>query len=131
MSLPIDPEKLAEDCILGPDDEPPPRRKKKLHVVVDNTESRAGVLFAPIFLSWAVDARLYSAPARLFNVLSYRSRKGTKAVRLTRKIAIEAGISLRHRTDYVRQLEQLGMVRIERTEDSSLAVTILQPTLGG
>jgi hypothetical protein len=57
-------------------------------------------------------------------VLIYRSRRGRQPVKLDAAIAVEAGISVRERSRYARQLEQLGEIHVERLGHGQFIVTM-------
>jgi hypothetical protein len=78
--------------------------------------------FTRVFHSWLP---LFPPHDRLFLVLVYRSREGRRKVRLTTEIAAEAGIAIRRKWRYARQLEEMGAIRLEREGRHVLTVTVL------
>jgi hypothetical protein len=126
MPQPIDLEKWAEDCVLGPDDELPPRRSEAKAKAKRERLPRAADPFVRIWISRWADSRLYSPHARLYHVLVHLSREGRKnPVELTVAVAEMADISPRHRARLARRLEKLGLVHIERRNQGLLMVTVI------
>jgi hypothetical protein len=80
--------------------------------------------FTRVFHSWI---GLFPPRSRLLLVLIYRSREGREKVQLTAAIAAEAGIPSPDKSRYARELEQLGLVRVERDGQAVLTLTALLP----
>ena len=101
--------------VLGPDQDAAP--KGRLPRSKDFTR-----VWIPTLPEWGW---LYPPRARLWLVLWYRSHEGTKPVTLDREIAKEAGIPLRRRQRYAVELENRGVVQVERHGRQTLVLTIL------
>jgi hypothetical protein len=84
--------------------------------------------FSRTWLVWLSDSRwhaLFPPLVRLWLVVWYRSNEGKKPVTLTQKVMSEAGVPARHRSQYARRLEALGMVRVVGQGRVASAVEIL------
>lgn len=81
--------------------------------------------FARVYLDHLTNVDLFPAHVRLWLVLLYRTREGQRSVQLTQEIAQEAGVSVRKRYRYARQLERLGAIAVEREGNHTLSVTLL------
>jgi hypothetical protein len=81
--------------------------------------------FVRVLLSSIAGSRIFTSTARLYLVLCYRTHEGQDRIRLTAKIAAEANIMPRTQTRAVRDLERLGVIRVERQKGRSLLVEML------
>jgi hypothetical protein len=87
--------------------------------------ARSTRLFARVYLDQLSDKSLFPPHTRLWLVLWCRSREGQQSVRLTARIAAEAGIASRRKARYARQLEQLGIVAIREQHQKVFIVDVL------
>jgi hypothetical protein len=107
---------------------PEPERKPKARKTPTTKPARPRLPrsdnpFARVWLAELTDLRLFPAAiTRLFLVLRYRSHEGHEKVRLTAAIAAEAGVPNREKSRYARELEQLGVVHIEREGQEELVL---------
>jgi hypothetical protein len=109
---------------------PEPERKPKVRKTTKPARPRlprSDKPFTRVFHSWI---GLFPPRSRLLLVLIYRSREGREKVQLTAAIAAEAGIPSPDKSRYARELEQLGLVRVERDGQAVLTVTVLLPRPG-
>jgi hypothetical protein len=80
--------------------------------------------WSPMPLSRLTRPGLFPGHMRLWVVLIYRSRRGREPVELDAAVAAEAGIPVRRRSRYARQLEQLGEIRVEQHGRAQFTVTM-------
>jgi hypothetical protein len=81
--------------------------------------------FVRVKEAWIEDRSLFTAKGRLFLQLLHESRWGQREVRVTATGAAKIGITHRHQSRYVRELERDGRVSVDRTWPRTLTVTVL------
>jgi hypothetical protein len=118
----------VEGGLDAPEIEPGPRKKARRKRL--RAEPQTGRLprieepWSPMPLSRLTRPGLFPGHVRLWGVLIYRSRRGREPVELDAAVAAEAGIPVRRRSRYARQLEQLGEIRVEQHGQMQFTVTM-------
>lgn len=106
---------------------PPP----EVEAAQPKLQRRPGRLFAQVELSWLADPwflQHVDATMRLYLLLQIRTIRGSRVVRLTGRMAAEAGITERStKLRCLARLEALGFVKVVRTGTQNPEVTWLPP----
>ncbi len=106
---------------------PPP----EVEAVQPKLQRRPGRLFAQVELAWLSDPRFLphvDAMMRLYLLLQIRTLRGSRTVRLTGKMAAEAGIMGRsHKSHCLARLETSGLVRVVRSRNQNPEVAWIPP----
>jgi hypothetical protein len=105
-------------------DKPKPRRQRRLW---DWRLPRSDKPWSRLWMSELRDHHLYPAPARLLHVLRHRAFEDRDEIELSDEIAREADIPLRWKSRIARQLENRGLIRINRSGQKLLKVTCTEP----
>ena len=119
-------EELAREAILDPEDDDKPElspdRRRSRHA------KRLQLLpgpYARVPLQWLLKphrGQWFRPRERLLVYLLYRSHWGQRGVRMTDVVAAELGMSDRQKRRCVRELEELGAVRVEQGGRSHVMV---------
>jgi hypothetical protein len=111
----------------APNARPSPKHKRLSRIEVD---------FAMVPLPWLRDHTWYHvfpARTRLYLYLQYKSRRGTKVVRLTNDMAKEIGLAKQNKMRDLRLLEAEGFVtvlEVDRADSITVQVAVIrQPGL--
>jgi hypothetical protein len=94
-------------------------------------QRRAGRFFAQIELAWLSDPRfrgLISPMMRLWLLLQIRTLRGSRAVRLTNAMAADVDVDRHRKSDCLRRLEKLGLVKVVRSGNRNPEVRWLPPS---
>jgi hypothetical protein len=83
------------------------------------------VPFVMVPVPWISDQSLFPARARLLLLLLYESRWGRREVHLTSAMGAKVGLSRWAKNRHARQLECDGLVRIERSGNAALVITMI------
>jgi hypothetical protein len=91
-------------------------------------------LFAVVYLDQLTDRRwdrLWPPLVRLYCYLQIKSRRGARTVRLTNEMAAEIGIDRKYKSDRLKALEALRLIKVTRDGLKTPVVRMLKPKRPG
>jgi hypothetical protein len=111
----------------------------RLRIVVDNETPKTASMPKPKktkrryaqadidWLSHPVLKNKFTADWRLYLLLQYVTRRGTRSVRLTNELAAEAALDRHHKSRFLKQLEIQGLVKVTRRGKHNPEVVVIWP----